>query len=101
MDEISIRRVRLLANGTNRRLILALGAGPSYPRELAVRLGISEDHAQRRLRELQSAGLVRGRWNHVGKTVKLYEISARTFMIDVGADDGREARSATDVGRSG
>lgn len=68
--------VRLLANATNRRLIEALEAGPSYPRALAKRLELTEGQVQKHLQHLAKRGLVAGAWAHDGKTVKQYRLAA-------------------------
>jgi len=73
--------VRLLANGTNWRLISALEEGPSFPRQLAARLQITEGQAQKHLRRLAQAGLVEGHWHHEGKTVKQYVLRVRAVHL--------------------
>ncbi len=72
----------LLSNPTNRALICELEAGPSYPRALARRLGVTEGQAQRRLRQLADAGLVVGGWHHDGKTVKRYSLSVGEVRLE-------------------
>lgn len=73
--------VRLLANGTNWRLLAALEEGPSFPRQLAARLQITEGQAQKHLRRLAQAGLVEGRWHHEGKTVKRYVLRVQAVHL--------------------
>jgi predicted transcriptional regulator len=66
----------MLANPTNRRLIQALDDGPSYPRELARRLTLTEGQVQKHLHILAAGGIVEGHWQYDGKTVKEYRLCA-------------------------
>lgn len=79
--------VRLLGNPTSSALLVALEDGPSYPRALARRLGLTEGQVQKRLKELAAAGLVGAGWRHDGKTFKEYELRVRavTFGFEEGA----------------
>ncbi len=72
----------LLANATNRALICELEAGPSYPRALARRLGVTEGQAQKHLRQLARAGLLQGAWHHDGKTVKRYTLRVDAVRLE-------------------
>lgn len=76
--------LKIVANPTNRAILSELAQSPSYPRELARRLGMSEDDVQRKLRRMEGAGLVRGEWAHVGRTVKLYRVLAQAVVLDFG-----------------
>jgi len=73
--------VRLLGNPTSRAVLVALEDGPSYPRELAARLHVTEGQVQKALRQLGQHGLVAGRWHHDGKTVKRYELAAHAVRF--------------------
>ena len=77
--------VRLLANATNRALLGELAKGPSYARELATRMGHSEDDVQRKLHRMERAGLVRSAWAHHGKTVKEYVLAAARVAVELDA----------------
>lgn len=79
----SISAIKLIGNPTNRALLAALARAPSYPRALADKLGLSEDHVQRKLRSLEVAGLVHGSWTHSDRTVKQYEMTASALLFDI------------------
>lgn len=76
---------RLLANATNRALLMHLSSGPSYPRDLARRLDASEDDVQRKLQRLERAGLLSARWRYHGKTVKEYSLVVGRVVLDLRA----------------
>lgn len=74
--------LKLLANPANRALIARLAQSPSYPRALAVDLGLTEGEVQRKLHRLERAGIVTGAWRFRGKTVKEYVLRASGLDID-------------------
>lgn len=78
-----VSTIKLIGNATNRALLAELSRSPSYPRALADRLGLSEDHVQRKLRSLEEAGLVHGAWAHFDRTVKQYEMTASALIFDM------------------
>jgi hypothetical protein len=84
LDVPSSETIRLLGNATNRALLAELSREPSYPRALAVRMGLNEDDVQRKLRRLESVGLVRSAWAHVGRTVKQYRMNAHALVVELG-----------------
>jgi DNA-binding transcriptional ArsR family regulator len=51
---------RALADGTRRRILLALAAGPAYPAELALELAVSRPAMSNHLSCLRDCGLVVG-----------------------------------------
>ena len=87
---------RLLANATNRLILDELARGPSYPREIAARIGHGEDDVQRKLQRLERAGFVRGAWVHRGKTIKEYVLAASRVEVSLehGLDLTVEPREA-------
>jgi predicted ArsR family transcriptional regulator len=73
--------VHALSNPTARALLVLLQEGPSHPRALAVRLGLTEGQVQKRLRDLAEADLVRATWRHDGKTVHEYALAATSIRF--------------------
>ena len=73
--------VRALSNPTERALLALLQEGPSHPRALAARLGMSEGQVQKRLRALADADLVAASWRHDGKTVHEYALRATSIRF--------------------
>jgi DNA-binding Lrp family transcriptional regulator/tetratricopeptide (TPR) repeat protein len=78
--------LKLLANGTNREILSVLRAEATYPRRLAELVGITEGEAQKRLRQMEGHGLVKGQWVHVGKNVKRYTLEAKALRVEVGPE---------------
>ncbi len=77
--------LQLLANPTNRSILSVLSMEPQYPRRLAELVGLTEDEASRRLRMFEKIGLAEGSWAHVGKNVRLYQLSTSRFTIQIDA----------------
>lgn len=72
----------ILANRENRAVLAALTHGPSYPRRLAERLSRPETEVSRRLRVLERARLVQGRWaRERGRNIRRYHLSTRRFEV--------------------
>jgi predicted ArsR family transcriptional regulator len=76
--------VRLLHNPMNRAIIAELEGGPSFPRELAARLHVTEGQVQKHLHHLADAGLVEAAWHHDTKTVKRYELRVHGAHLTFG-----------------
>lgn len=74
---------RFLANPTNREILTTLALEPLYPRRLAELVGLTEDEASKRLRTMADLGLAEAEWEHIGKTVKLYRLTADDLSISL------------------
>lgn len=67
-----------LADGTRRRLLVALARGPGYPAELAVELGESRQNVSNHLACLRGCGLVVA--SHEGRRMR-YELADARLAI--------------------
>ncbi|MCE4629294.1 MAG: helix-turn-helix domain-containing protein [Desulfurococcales archaeon] len=72
--DIRVEKIlKAIANPVNLKILLLLTTKPSYPRELARIMGRSETDVSRRLKNLESLGLVRGYWARIeGRNVRVY-----------------------------
>jgi len=76
--------LRLVGSTRNSAILSALATGPRYTRELARQLGRSEGDVSRRMRSLERADLIEGRWNRIGrKNVRLYRLKVRRFEVSI------------------
>jgi len=92
--------LRLVANRENLAILSALVTGPEYPRRLAARLQHGEAHVAQRLRTLERAGFVLGKWTREdGKNVRLYHLKTRTFTVAIDQQGSRVQVSATESPR--
>ncbi|MDG7022961.1 MAG: AAA family ATPase [Nitrososphaerota archaeon] len=57
--------IKLISNPATVSILSALMGAESYPRELALRLGMRETHVSERLRALEGLGLVKGKWKRI------------------------------------
>ncbi|NJE10610.1 tetratricopeptide repeat protein [Thermococcus sp. MAR1] len=74
--------IKLLSNETNLEILSVLRSGSFNPRELARILGRDETDVSRRLRAMERAGLVEGRWVRIrGKNVKVYSLKVDGIEI--------------------
>ncbi|MES2154916.1 MAG: tetratricopeptide repeat protein [bacterium] len=98
--------LREVANASTQALLTLLAVEPSYPRRMGALLGLSETEVARRLKRLESLGLVEGRWERQGKNVKLYRLAADLVTIgitpsglsvQVGKAQARAARAPTPI----
>ncbi|WP_297509821.1 helix-turn-helix domain-containing protein [Thermococcus sp.] len=76
------RLLKLLSNEVNLQILSVLRTGSFNPRELARILQRDESDVSRRLRALERAGLVEGRWVRVGgKNVRMYSLRVDGISI--------------------
>lgn len=91
---------RFLANPTNREILTTLALEPLYPRRLAELVGLTEGEASRRLRAMANLGLAEAEWEHIGKTVKLYRLTADDLSISLSPSglrvEGMEGEGTTE-----
>jgi len=74
--------IKLLSNETNLEILSVLRSGSFNPRELARILGRDETDLSRRLRAMERAGLVEGRWVRIReKNVKVYSLKVDGIEI--------------------
>lgn len=73
--------LQVLANPNNQRILDALLVEPGYARKIANLLDMKESEVTRRLRLLESAGLVSSAWENIGKNVKLYRLQADGLSV--------------------
>lgn len=73
--------LKVLANETNQRILLALVPEPSHSRLLAETLGLNETEVSRRLKKLEKAGLVVGRWTRAEANVKRYHLAVEGMEV--------------------
>ncbi len=73
---------RVLGNETNLQILSLLSTKASYPRELASLLLRDETDISRRLKRMETLGIVEGYWSRVGgRNVKLYRLAVDGFHI--------------------
>ncbi|WP_048152460.1 helix-turn-helix domain-containing protein [Palaeococcus ferrophilus] len=74
--------LRILSSEANLRILSLLSTRAMNPRELARLLNRDESDVSRRLRVLEKAGLVEGRWGRVGgKNVRMYSLKVDELKI--------------------
>ncbi|HWG89939.1 MAG TPA: hypothetical protein VNZ52_03730 [Candidatus Thermoplasmatota archaeon] len=76
--------LKVLANETNQRILLALVPEPSHSRLLASSLGLNETEVSRRLKKLEKLGLVVGKWARAEANVKRYHLAAEGIELRFG-----------------
>lgn len=79
--------ISLLTDQTTLKVMCMLRAEPMYPRRIAQLIGVKETHVSERLRRLERAGLVMGRWARVAtregyKNVKQYSLKSERLLIE-------------------
>jgi len=84
----------LLANEVNLQILLVLSKNPTYTRELSLILDRDETDISRRLKRLEEAGLVKGKWIRIrDRNVKVYFLARGDFEIRL-----RGGRIELDIG---
>ena len=79
---IGRKLLNLVTNEVNLEILGLLRNEPSYPRMLAEILGKDETHVSKRLRVMEKAGIVKGKWRRVGrKNVRLYSLNTDQIEI--------------------
>ncbi len=76
--------LKALAHPANQAILTLLAAEPTYARRISGLTGLSESDVTRRLRALERLGILEGSWQHLGKNVKVYGLTARRIQMDVG-----------------
>ncbi len=80
----------MISNPLNAAILSAVIGGESYPRELALKLGMRESHVSERLKVLERHGLIKGRWKTIAargkkKNAKIFSSTVSALKIDLGA----------------
>jgi tetratricopeptide (TPR) repeat protein len=86
--------LKLIANPINQGILSLLAAEPSYPRRIGVLLSISEAEVARRVKQMETAGLLTSAWSYIGKNVKLYRLSAERLTVTF-SSEGIRVETAT------
>ncbi|MGQ0535159.1 MAG: hypothetical protein ACT4PT_03705, partial [Methanobacteriota archaeon] len=73
--------LKVLANRTNQAILNLLAVEPTYPRKVGDLLSLSETEVARRLKHMESLGLVASSWQYIGKNVKLYRLVASSVSL--------------------
>jgi hypothetical protein len=73
--------LRAVSHPANQAILGLLAVEPCYPRRIGALLGLSETEVARRVRRLENLGLVQGRWDRVGRNVKLYRLAADGVVV--------------------
>lgn len=101
--------LKALAHPDNQGILIVLAAEPSYARRVAALLGMTETQVTRRLRHMESLGLVEGEWQHIGRNVKMYRptapriqvrLDAEGLHVEVGEGDGNGRSGVSGAVRS-
>ncbi len=65
------------------KILMALSLGPNFPRAIAQMIGASEQSVSRKLKVLQSLGLVESRWARLEEqNVKLYSLRSNRITLE-------------------
>jgi ATP/maltotriose-dependent transcriptional regulator MalT/DNA-binding transcriptional ArsR family regulator len=87
MPSSSVNILKLMGNKINAKIVTLLRSHPMGPRDLARYLNKNEADIDRRLRVMESAGLVRSKWGtRLGKNVKLYNLTTDAISISFRQD---------------
>jgi len=79
---VDSRLMKALSSEINLRLLSLLSSGSFNPRELAKILKRDESDVSRRLRLLESLGLVEGRWERINnRNVRVYTLKVEEIRI--------------------
>src|SRR5690348_13933095 len=79
--------LKLLANQTNRDVLVLLRKEPTYPRRIAALLKKKEQKIVPRLKKMEETGLLKSAWVRVeGKNVKVYEVKADKMELVFGRE---------------
>lgn len=73
--------LKVLANKTNQGILHLIAVEPTYPRRIGDLLSLGETEAARRLKHMETLGLVVGERTYIGKNVKIYRLVAENVSV--------------------